>query len=73
MKTMCVHIYMFSLYVLYILYVCIEISVFDTDILKRDVRGLLPQVHCNTRIAETVPGINQEQVTSCICPMFVNV
>lgn len=70
MKTMHVHIYI--LYFTYILYVCIEISIFNTDILKKDVRGLLPQTHCQIG-AKTVPGINQEQVLSCICPMFGNV
>jgi len=37
------------------------------------VRGLLPQTHCKPRITETVSRINQEQIMSCICPMFVNV
>lgn len=50
----------------------IEISLFNIDILKKDVRGLLPQTHCQI-VAKIVPGINQEQVLSCICPMFVNV
>lgn len=64
-RSQCVCIYVLSLYVLYILYVCIEISIFDIDTLKKDVRGLLPQTQCNM-IAKTVSSMIQEQVMSCI-------